>query len=184
MQDMFNYSIFGNTLLGYLTSLGIFLGGMAVVYVFKRYVLARLKNMAESTDTSADDLLTSTIEKSLVPAFYFGSLYIALHTLVLSPRFDRGLEIAAIILATVLFVKAVTFAASFGLQTYLEKSGQSTAGEKQLRGIRGLVNIAIWARALVFLLGNLWRKNIGCRCAARDRDRGHRSCFGSPGHSG
>jgi small-conductance mechanosensitive channel len=155
MQDIFDYSIFGNTILGYLSALGILLGSMAIVYVFKQYVLSRMRKWAESTDTSIDDLLVNAIDKSLVPILYFGALYIALHTLVLSTQFKNGLRIAAIILITLLAVRAVTSAVNLGLRSYLKKSGDLERGERQITGIRKLINFVIWTIALVFLLDNL-----------------------------
>lgn len=104
MQEIFDYSIFGNTILGYLSALGILLGGMAIVYVFKQYVLSHLRKLAESTETSIDDLLIHQIDKSLVPILYFGAFYVALNTLALSTEFKSGLRIAAIVLVTVLAV--------------------------------------------------------------------------------
>lgn len=155
MQDMLNYSIFGNAIFNYLSSLGIFIGGMIAVYVFKKYILGRLKKWADATHTSIDDLLVKAIEKSLVPIFYFGVFYISLHTLILSPDFKHGLRVTAIVLITVLAVRAAISAVNYGLQSYLEKSADSTGGEKQLKGIRGLINFAIWVLALVFMLDNL-----------------------------
>jgi small-conductance mechanosensitive channel len=155
MQDMFDYSIFGNTILAYLTSLAMFIAVVAIIYVFKRYVLRRLQKWSESTETSIDDLLINAIDKSLVPIFYFGSFYIVLHTLSLSTEFKHGLRIAAIVLLTLLAVRAATTAVNFGLRSYLKKTGKLEQGEKQIKGIRGLVNIVIWAIALVFLLDNL-----------------------------
>lgn len=155
MQELFDYSILGNTILSYLTSLALFIAGMAIVYVFKRQVLSRLKKWADSTETSADDLLVKGIEKSLVPVAYFGVFYIALHTLTLSQEFKNGLRIATIVLLTVLVVRAFIYAVNFGLESYLKKSADSSGSEKQLKGIRGLVNFVIWVIALVFLLDNL-----------------------------
>ena len=155
MQEVLGYSIFGNSVFDYLSSLGLFLGGMAIVYIFKRYVLNRLKKWADSTETSIDDLLVSAIEKSLVPVIYIGVFYTALHTLVLSPDFKHGLRIAAIVLITLLVVRATIAAVNLGLGTYLKNSIHSDGSEKQLKGIRGLVNFAIWVIALVFLLDNL-----------------------------
>jgi len=155
MKEMFDYSVFGNTILGYLTALAIFIFGMAVVYAFKRHILRRLKKWAESTDTSFDDILINAIDKSLVPIFYFGIFYIALHTLVLSTQFENGLRISAIILITFLAVKAVTSAVNYGLRSYLKMSDDLERGEKQLKGIRSLINFTIWVIALVFLLDNL-----------------------------
>jgi small-conductance mechanosensitive channel len=155
MHEFLAYSIFGNAVSEYLASLGLFLGGIAIVYVFKRYVLARLKKWASSTETRVDDLLVRAIEKSVVPAVYLGVFYISLHTLALSAEFKSGLRMAAIIAVTVLAVRAIISAVNIGLESYLKNSVLSDGSEKQLKGIRGLVNFAIWATALVFLLDNM-----------------------------
>ena len=158
MQEIFNYSIFGNSVYNYLIALGIFIGGTLIVFIFKKYILSRLKRWAESTSTSLDDLLVRAIEKSLIPVFYFGIFYMSLHTLILSPDFKKGLSIAAIILITILIVRTIISAINHGLRTYLRKSDDSDEREKQIKGIRGIVNLAIWAIALVFLLDNLGLK--------------------------
>jgi small-conductance mechanosensitive channel len=155
MQELLNYSILGNSIYNYLIALGIFIGGIVIVFIFKKYILSRLKRWAESTSTSIDDLLVRAIEKSLIPVFYFGIFYMSLHTLILSPDFKKGLSIAAIILITILIVRTIISAINHGLRTYLKKSDDSDEREKQIKGIRGLVNLVIWAIALVFLLDNL-----------------------------
>jgi len=155
MQEIFSYTVFGNTVLDYLTSLGIFVGGITVVYIFKIYVLKRLKFWAKSTETPIDDLIIRVIDKSLVPALYLGIFYLTLHTLTLTPLFKRGLEIAAIVLITVLVVRAITAAVNYGLQASVKESDDVERREKQLKGIRALINIVIWAVAAVFLLDNL-----------------------------
>jgi small-conductance mechanosensitive channel len=155
MQEIFDYSIFGNTILSYLTALAIFIGGTAAVFVFKHYVLIRLKKWAESTVTTIDDLLINAIDKSLVPVFYFGAFYVALHTLSLTSGFKYGLRIAAIILITLLAVRAVTSAVNLGLRSYLKKSGDLEREERQITGMRKIINFVIWTLALVFLLDNL-----------------------------
>ncbi len=155
MQGMYGYSFFGNTVLDYLTALAWLICGMAAVYVFKKYFLVRLKKWADKTDTTIDDLLVKAIERSLVPVFYLAVLYVSLHTLVLSAGFKHGLRIAVIVLVTLLAVWAVITVVNYGLQFWLKKAGSPAADDKQLKGIRRLVDFVIWAIALVFLLDNL-----------------------------
>jgi len=152
---MFSYTIFNNTILDYLSALGTFICGMVIVYFFKKYILRRLKNWADVTDTSIDDLIVQVINKSLVPFIYFGTFYISLHMLTLSPDFKNGLKITAIVLATILAVRAITSAVHIGLKAGLRESQDVERRDKQLRGIRSLINILIWALALIFLLDNL-----------------------------
>ncbi len=155
MQDLLDHSLFGNTVLAYLTALAIFMASVAAVYIFKRHVLKRLRKWAETTETALDDLLINAIDKSLVPIFYFAALYITLQTLTLSAEFKSDLRIATIFLFTLLAVRAITSAVGFGLRSYLKKTDNLEHGEKQLKGIRILLNFAIWCIALVFLLDNL-----------------------------
>ena len=130
----------------------------SIVYIFKRCVLSRLKKWAEATDSSVDDLLVRAVQKSLVPIFYFGVLYLSLHSLTLSQRFERGLSIAAMALFTFLVARAAIAGVNYVLQSYLQKSSEASGSEKQLKGIRGLIRFVIWAIALVFLLDNLGLK--------------------------
>ncbi|OGS94043.1 MAG: mechanosensitive ion channel protein MscS [Gallionellales bacterium RBG_16_56_9] len=161
MQAMLNESIFGNTVLDYLSSLAIFIGGIVIAYAFKRYVLYRLKMLADSTDTPIDDFLVSAIQKTLLPVFHFGVFYLSVQALNLTPRLERGLEIAAIILVIVLAARTVTSIVDHALQSYMKKSADSSGWEKQLKGIRGLLNFSIWVIALGFLLDNLGVKITG-----------------------
>jgi small-conductance mechanosensitive channel len=151
----FNYSFFGNTTYSYLLALTIFVGGTGIAYVFKKFILSRLRKWADSTETPIDDLLVSAAEKQLVPIFYFAVFYISVNTLVLSPEFKHGLSVGAIVLITVFVVRVITSVVKFALQSYLSNSSDTDHVKKQLQGVCGLINFIIWVLALVFLLDNL-----------------------------
>ena len=131
MQEILDYSFYGNTILGWS------------------------RKLAARTDTMLDDLLVQAVDKSLPPFFYLAVLYLSLHTLAMTDRIKHGLKVAVIVLATVLVVRTVVSGISFMLQAYLHKSDGSEKSESQLRGIRGLINFVIWVLALLFLLDNL-----------------------------
>ena len=154
MQELLSFTIFGNTVLKYLIALGIFVGGMLVLFIFKTYILGRLKKWADKTNTNLDDLLIKAIEKSLIPVVYFGIFYAALHTLNLSPDFKTGLNIATTVIITFFVVRTIISALGYALKSYAKKSEDSEKREKQLRGISGLINLVIWFIALIFLLDN------------------------------
>ena len=155
MQEILDRTIFDNSVLAYLTSLAIFILGMAGVYVFNRYVLKQLKHWAESTSTSIDDLVLKIVERSLVPVLFMAVFYFSLHSLTLSDKFEQGLRTAAIILVTIILVRAVLSGINFALETHIQHSESDSGGERQLKGIRSVLNFVIWALALVFLLDNL-----------------------------
>jgi small-conductance mechanosensitive channel len=154
MQEILNYTIFENTVLKYLIALGIFIGGMVSVYIFRTYIFNRLKKWADKTNTNLDDLLVKAVEKSLIPVVYFALFYAALHTLNLSADFKTGLNIATKIIITFFVVRTIISALSYALKSYAKKSEDSEKREKQLRGISGLINLVIWFIALLFLLDN------------------------------
>jgi small-conductance mechanosensitive channel len=155
MQELLNYTIFGNTVLKYFIALAIFLVGITVVYVFKKYILSRLKKISAKTQTNIDDLLVKAIEKSLIPIIYFGIFYAALYTLKLSQDFVTGLNFATKIIITFFIVKTIISAIGFAFKSYAQKSEDSDRREKQLRSINGLANLVIWIIALLFLLDNI-----------------------------
>ncbi len=155
MQEVFNASIFGNTTDDYLVSLGIFVTGLAIVFVFKNYILNRLKRLAELTSTPYDNLLVSIIEKNVIPILYFAGVYISLNHLSISLKFEHGLVNTAIVVITIFIVKAITTVINFVLQSYSNHSEDPAQREKQLKAISSLANFVIWTLAIAFLLDNL-----------------------------
>lgn len=155
MQEILDHTLFGNSINQYLISMAIFISGMAGVYAFNRYVLRQLKIWADATPTTVDDLVLKVVERSLVPVMLFTVFYLSMHALILSEKFERGVQAAAIILITIVLVRAILSAVKFGLETHLQRSPDASNGEKQLKGIRSVLNFVIWGLAVVFLLDNL-----------------------------
>lgn len=154
MQELLNYSIFGNTVLKYLIAFGSLFVGMLIVLIFKKYILSRLKKWADKTDISLDDLFVKAIEKSLIPIIYLGIFFAAVHTLKLSDDFIVGLNIASTIIITFFVVRSIISAISYALSSYAKKSDDSTRRETQLKSINGLIKLVIWVIALLFILDN------------------------------
>jgi small-conductance mechanosensitive channel len=155
MQLLLDYMIYDNTLYDYLIAAGIFVVGLSVIYLFKKYVLSRLKKWAATVETSIDTFLIAVTDKSLIPIIYFAIFFMSLHTLTLTEAFKHGLNSLAMILVTFFVVRAAIAAVNFGLHSYLKKSTDVEGGEKKLKGVHGLINFAIWMIALLFLLDNL-----------------------------
>ncbi len=155
MKEVLDYIIFGNTVYQYAIALAIFIGGIVLVYLFKKFILRRLKKWAASTDTSIDDYLVKSIEKSFVPVFYFLVFYLAIKSLILSASFEKGLNIFIILLITYLVVKIIVSVINYFFTSYSKKSDASEQRQKQLKGIRGLVNLIVWIIAIIFVFDNL-----------------------------
>ncbi|MDP1592667.1 MAG: mechanosensitive ion channel family protein [Gallionella sp.] len=155
MQEILDKTIFNNSILEYLSSLATFIGGMAGVYICNKYILKKLKRWAGETATTIDDLVLKVAERSLIPVLFLGVFYASLYSLTLSEQFEQGFRTVAIILVTIILVRALLSGVNFALELYIRKSAAESGGERQLKGIRSVLNFVIWALALVFLLDNL-----------------------------
>ncbi|MGA7837211.1 MAG: mechanosensitive ion channel domain-containing protein [Ignavibacteriaceae bacterium] len=155
MEQFLEKSYFGNTVLAYMTAVGIFILGVLVVYVFKKIILSRLEKWAENTETKLDDLLVKGVEKSIIPLLYFGAFYTAAQTLTLVPKFAKTLQVASVILLTFYFLKSLTAVLNHAFISYIRRKKHGAEREKQMRGITTVANILIWVLGLLFLLDNL-----------------------------
>lgn len=155
MEQLLNKSYFGNSVPEYITALGLFILGILVVYVFKKIILSSIQKWAKNTKTHLDDILIRGIEKSIIPLLYFGAFYLASQTLTLTPKAEKILHIASVILLTFYFLKTLTAILNHTFKSYLRKKEHGEEREKQMRGITTLANIMIWALGIMFLLDNL-----------------------------
>jgi len=155
VQKFLNQTFLGNTVLVYLTALGIFVAGIIIIRIFRSIILGRLKKWAEKTQTTLDDFMITAIEKNIIPLLYVGSFYLAIKTLSISEKAFNLINIVLIIIVTFYVLKSISSVISYSLQTYLRRKGDAETKGKELRGISTLINILVWIIGLVFLLDNL-----------------------------
>lgn len=155
MSEFLKQSFWNNTIEAYLWAVGILLIGFTLLKIFRNIILSKLKKIAAKTPTLIDDLLVKVIEKSLLPLVYFGLFIAALKILNLADIIQKGINIFSAIFLTFLITKMIISAVNFSLYSYTKKSDETEKQEKQLRGIKGLINFVVWALALIFLLDNL-----------------------------
>lgn len=155
MIDFLQMLFFGNTVQQYLIAIVVFAGVIAAAYTFRIYILRHVHKLADLTSSKIDNALIAIVEKSIMPIAYYFSLYLAISTLTLTPAASKVLTKVTIVFITVIFVKTIISAVNYGVIQYLYRSSDSSAKEKQLKGIFGLLNFLIWVLALVFLLDNL-----------------------------
>jgi len=159
MQEFLNQTYFGNTIESYLIALGIFLGAVIIIFIFKKVVLSRLRKWAETTDTKIDDFFVRGLEKSVIPVLYVLAFYLSVKTLMLHPKAERVIDVISVILATFFIIKMITSAFRFGLHSYIKMKAEAEEDAerriKQIRGITAIVSFFIWVLGFVFLLDNL-----------------------------
>jgi small-conductance mechanosensitive channel len=147
-------SFWGNTVPMYMLTLGVFVFGIACIYIFKKIIMSRLRTWAEGTATQLDDFLVVVIEKAAIPLTYFGAFYLSVQNLNFSVKSEKALYFATVIFLTYCFLKAITSFLNYFSQTYIKKE-QGEDRAKQIKGLTTFLNVIIWVLGLMFLLDNL-----------------------------
>lgn len=155
MSEILSKTFLGNSFQAYLIALGTFLFGIILIFLFKKIFLAKLKKWSAKTETSFDDIVVKEIERTLLPILFFGILSISIKTLTLSPDFIYFFGVAIKILFTFLIVRVILSIINQITRSYLKRFDDFEQRQKQLKGIKVLVNLLIWTIAAVFLLDNL-----------------------------
>jgi len=155
MKEFLNQTYFGNTIEAYLIALGVLIGGIILIKIFKKIILFRLKKWADKTETTLDDLLIKSVEKSIVPLFYFGVFYAAITSLTLTDKARNIIEIASLVILTFFIVRFISSTIMFTLTHFIKKQERGEEKARQLRGMTVLINIFVWVIGIVFLMDNL-----------------------------
>ncbi|MDD4941535.1 MAG: mechanosensitive ion channel family protein [Candidatus Omnitrophica bacterium] len=155
IEAVLNMVFFGNSVLRYLTTLVIFVTGMAVIRFVIRHMIRRIKKLAQATVSTLDDFIAYLLEKIGLPFLYLVAVYLALKSLVFPEDVEKALNY--IILGVVVFfvVRTVTALIGYAFKLYLNKQGGDAALEKSLSGIMGIVKVVVWAGAVIFFMDNL-----------------------------
>lgn len=147
---------FGNSVLLYLQSTCIIIVGVVGVGIIRFFVLRRLHNWAQKTETQYDDLLIGSIQKFLVPLIYFGVVYLALKNLSLGEGISKGLSALYVVMVTfagILFVNhLIRF---FVFNIYAKKFPDQPDISNRFRALMPAVTVFVWLVGSVFLLDNL-----------------------------
>ena len=155
MKEFLDQTLWGNTAERYLIAVGIFVGGIILIKIFKTIILHRLKKWAEKTETTLDDFLIKGIEKSIVPLLYYGAFYAGITSLTLNAQTRKIIEIVSLVLLTFFIVRFISSTLMFTLTYFIKKQERGEEKARQLRGMTVLINIFVWVIGIVFLMDNL-----------------------------
>jgi len=155
MKEFLNQTYWGDTVQTYLVALGILVIGLILVKILQKVVLYRLKKWAAKTETTLDDLLIRSVEKSIVPMLYYGVLYTAITSLSLNESVSNIVHIVSLFIVTFFIVRFVSSTIMFTLTYFIKKQERGEEKARQLRGMTVLINIFVWVIGLVFLMDNL-----------------------------
>jgi small-conductance mechanosensitive channel len=155
INEFLQREFYHNRISEYLVCLAIIVGGILAVWIVEALVLRRLKAWAETTSSTWDNFLVDRIRRTGIPLAYLGIVQAALRVLTLTPRVERIIDIAGIVLLTLL---AIVFAVSlvrYGFEEYIRKQGENASRDRALKGVVVLAKALVWITGVLFLLDNL-----------------------------
>lgn len=151
MERMF----FGNMFYKYLTAAAVFIMSLAVIKLFQKILINYLKKRVGKTMVSLDDFLTDSIEKIVLPFFYFTAFYLSLNTLNLIPLLKKMINTVFLAAAVFSIARFLIELLRYTFKLYLSKRGSNAALECGLNGILRVAKVMVWGITFVFFLDNL-----------------------------
>ena len=155
IEEFLQREFYNNTLSEYLICLAIILGGILAVRVAEALTLRRLKAWAKKTETTFDDFLVGRISGTGIPLAYLAIAQASLRVLTLTPRVERIIDIAGIVIMTVLVILFTVSLVRYGFEEYMRKEGADASKDRALKGVVSLTKALVWVTGILFLLDNL-----------------------------
>ncbi|MDA8130525.1 MAG: mechanosensitive ion channel family protein [Elusimicrobia bacterium] len=157
IRTWFDYGlVMGNTPVAYLYAAAAFAAALALLYLVKNVVVARLRAMAEKTATDLDDLAVDLLDKFKWPDYQLLAFYIATRYLERSAAFDKALLVVLLLVFT---YRAITMAQA--LITYwlhkiaAQRQLSDAAKASVVNSTQVIMRTLVWVAAALFVLDNM-----------------------------
>jgi len=155
IEDLLQREFYHNRISEYLLCLAIIVGGILAVRVVAALALRRLKAWAGKSSSTWDDFLVDRIHRTGIPLAYLGIVQASLRVLTLTPRVERIIDMAGIVLLTLLVIVFTVSLVRYGFEEYIRKQGENASRDRALKGVVGLAKALVWIIGSLFLLDNL-----------------------------
>ena len=133
MDDLLARSYFNNTVQEYLISLGIGLGGILLVRLFRIMIIKRLKKWSDATETNLDDMVVRGVEKFALPLLNLLIFYWAIHYLTFSEGFKKVIHVAIALVITFYLVRMISSTLQLILKAFIQKQEKGEEKLKQMK---------------------------------------------------
>jgi small-conductance mechanosensitive channel len=154
MEEVLKKEYYGNNVEHYLITLGIILGGLLLLRLFRKSILSKLQKWASGTETKFDDYIVGGIQKFGLPILNFVVIYFGLHYLVLPERVEKLIQNAMVVIFAYYAVRMISSFARLSLESFIRSQDEGEEKVKQLAGIMLIINAVLWGIGLLFIFNN------------------------------
>lgn len=145
---------FNNTIQDYLISLGVLILLTIFIKLVNYFILMRLSSLIKKTNTKLDDFFIQTLDRKVLPLLFYGSFYAAVSRLILAPVLIKIINFLGLALLAIYGASFASTVIIYLLQLYWTKKGKKSTQDYALKLITKLIQIIIWAFAIITLLDN------------------------------
>ncbi len=154
MREIRQQVYWGNTVMAYVIAAGGILVAWIIIRIVKKIFLTQVQKFTKRTNNRYDDLLTSLIEKFLIPWLYIFANYSIIQQLKLHPTLDRVLDGAMAFVTMYYAVRLVNFMIQVMIAGYMRRRGESEDRIKHLSGMLNVLKAFVWVIGLLTLARN------------------------------
>jgi len=155
IEEFLQREFYHNRISEYLICVAIIVGGILAVWVVEALVLRRLKAWSETTSSTWGNFLVDRIHRTGIPLAFLGIVQAAFRVLTLTPRVERIIDMAGIVLFTLLAIVFTVALVRYGFEEYVRKQGENASRDRALKGVVGIAKALVWITGTLFLLDNL-----------------------------
>lgn len=149
--EQWQTSFWSNTYQQYLMAFIAFIVLLIIFKIFQQIIIARLKKLAEKTETDIDDAAIKVV-RSIKPPFYFYlAFWIALNFLAVHEIVQKVINAALIILVTYQVITAVQVL----IDHVTQKRIKDKDSQKAVQFLGKFAKGVLWVFGLLLLLSNL-----------------------------
>jgi len=154
MNNFLDAKYWGNTVEDYIIAVTIILLTIIISQTIKKIVLTRIQKRSEEESKRRYQFISKSINRFLIPALYFGAIYVALEFLSFGKTSGKIIEIVYEVLLTIFVIRFSIAALGYFLGKYFEEKRGREEG-KRLKPLISFLNFLIWITGSLFLLDNL-----------------------------
>jgi small-conductance mechanosensitive channel len=148
--------VLGNTPAAYGYALVAFGAALALLYLVKNIGVARLKTLAEKTETDLDDLLIGLIEKFRWFEYQLVAVYVAARYLNRAPAFDKALHLVLLLVFTYRAITITQALLSYWINKVAsQRDLDGQAKNSVVKSTQVILRTLVWVAAVLFVLDNL-----------------------------
>lgn len=146
---------FGNSVGAYALAAATFAAVVAGFLVGRRLLLARLKALAESTDTDLDDFAVQLLGMIRTPESWLVGFYFATRPLSFDAKVDHLLRSVVIMTLAYRALTMLQTAADYGVRRAMTGPDADQSRKDTAKTVSLLLRGLLWVLAVIFVLDNL-----------------------------